>query len=215
MTQALKSVERVYSSVEVCFRRAQSLALLDALICPEWEYRYYSMDVAWSAGEQLASVRNSEGDHAFLLFSGQRCCFKEIDHEQFSDAAAFTEVVRGHLPAPLGLVQQVLDEPAFYASECTALGWYEAEGSRWQEVVPSDAGHLRLSRLILSGTAEEYQVWAEEYYEQEIPIQAVQRVFNHEPLSTSLVSSLNPTLTLKEVSEDASGIGYPIAELPH
>ncbi len=35
---------------------AQSLAMLDAILSPEWDYRYYSFNSAWGPGEEMASM---------------------------------------------------------------------------------------------------------------------------------------------------------------
>jgi hypothetical protein len=34
----------------------QSMALLDAILQPEWEFRYYSFNSVWATGEQLLSA---------------------------------------------------------------------------------------------------------------------------------------------------------------
>ena len=39
-----------------------SLAILDAIMSPEWQYRYYSFDPRWSKDVTLASMRNGSGD---------------------------------------------------------------------------------------------------------------------------------------------------------
>ncbi|MBO6551131.1 MAG: hypothetical protein JJ964_16135, partial [Rhizobiales bacterium] len=46
-------------------RLLQSLALLDAIMSPEWEYRYYSFDAQWSPSETMGSMRNGSGDEFF------------------------------------------------------------------------------------------------------------------------------------------------------
>lgn len=43
-------------------RRTKALAMLEAIVCPEWEYRYYSYNSRWSSGEEMASMRNGQGD---------------------------------------------------------------------------------------------------------------------------------------------------------
>ena len=51
------------------FRRlARSLAMLDAILSPNWDSRYYSFDSKWAEGEMMASMRNGSGDmwHALL-----------------------------------------------------------------------------------------------------------------------------------------------------
>jgi hypothetical protein len=39
----------------------QSMAMLDAILSPEWEGRYYSFNIRWSAGEQMGSMRGWSG----------------------------------------------------------------------------------------------------------------------------------------------------------
>jgi hypothetical protein len=54
--------------VESLKKLCQALAMLDAIISPEWEYRYYSFDSKWAQGEMMASMRNGSGDEYFILF---------------------------------------------------------------------------------------------------------------------------------------------------
>ncbi len=59
----------------------QSLAMLDAVLCAEWEYRYYSFDSKWGAGETLATKRNGAGDECFMFFNQHGAIIKGFDHE--------------------------------------------------------------------------------------------------------------------------------------
>ncbi len=43
-------------------RRCVSLAVLDAIMSPDWQYRYYSFDAAWGDDAMMASMRNGQGD---------------------------------------------------------------------------------------------------------------------------------------------------------
>lgn len=43
--------------IDGLMRLTQSLAILDAVLSPEWEYRYYSFNQAWAAGEKMALCR--------------------------------------------------------------------------------------------------------------------------------------------------------------
>ena len=61
-------------------RRARDFAMLDAILSPEWEYRYYSFNSQWSEGKEMASIRNGSGDEVFLLFTGGGCILKVFDH---------------------------------------------------------------------------------------------------------------------------------------
>jgi len=57
----------------------QSLATLDAIYSPEWEYRYYSYDSNWGEGEEMGSIRNGSGD-TFLLFSVHMAVLAKVSH---------------------------------------------------------------------------------------------------------------------------------------
>ena len=48
----------------------QSIAMLEAIVSPEWEYRYFSFNRLWdeSKGERMASMRNGSGDEYFIVF---------------------------------------------------------------------------------------------------------------------------------------------------
>src|SRR5688572_188730 len=62
-------------------RLSQSLAVLDAILSPEWEYRYYSFNAHWNDGESVASMRNGQGDHYFCLFNAAGVILKGYCHE--------------------------------------------------------------------------------------------------------------------------------------
>src|SRR6185295_5374239 len=59
----------------------QSMALLDAILSPEWESRYYSFDAHWSEDGQMGSMRNGEGDEFFCHFDEKGCFLKGFVHE--------------------------------------------------------------------------------------------------------------------------------------
>ncbi|MGY5610077.1 hypothetical protein ACXHJ2_18310 [Paenibacillus sp. ALE3] len=46
---------------------------------PEWEYRYYSYNAHWDENEQMASMRDGEGDHYFALFQPTGLIIKGFD----------------------------------------------------------------------------------------------------------------------------------------
>src|SRR6267142_7208281 len=68
-------------NVETLKRLCQSLATLDAIISPEWDYRYYSFNSKWAEGEMMASMRNGSGDEYFILFNSQGAIMKGFNHE--------------------------------------------------------------------------------------------------------------------------------------
>jgi hypothetical protein len=192
---------------------AQSLAMLDAILYPAWEGRYYSFNSTWNAGEQLASMRNGSGDDWFLLFNDAGAVIKGYAHEApLAKDLSFPLLIQRGVPSDF---KEFLNEPAFSIQRATFCIWRRHGDSAWSvvlsangRVTPDKDGSGDLLR-ILDGNPETYHAWAEEYYERDVSIVAVTAVFAHEPLSADLVSALNPDLELAEITANAIEIGYP------
>ena len=72
------------------FRRlTRSLAVLDAILSPVWEDRYYSFDAHWAQGKLMASMRNGQGDHWFpgenAAKAGSVNWNKHLQHSPFAE----------------------------------------------------------------------------------------------------------------------------------
>src|SRR4051794_29115430 len=100
--------------IENLERLTQSLAMLDAIISPEWEYRYFSFNAEWgtSLGERMASMRNGSGDEYFLLFAGAGAILKGFDHE--SPMSSWTGIPPSVWP---GVVDHVPEEFSAFLAE--------------------------------------------------------------------------------------------------
>jgi hypothetical protein len=198
-------------------RLMQSLAMLDAILCPEWEYRYFSFNSRWAPGEQMGSMRNGQGDHYFSLFNAAGCWLKGFDHE--SPMTPFAKNPPKIATGVLGGVPQdfaaCLTEPAFVIDETTFCIWRRYSDPQWQRGplgFPADDrdldGSERLLRY-LDGRPQTYHKWAEGYYERDVPLSAVEWVYTHRPLHETFVSELNPEVCLEQLTADIEEIGYP------
>jgi len=78
-------------SLEIAVRNAQSLAMMDAVLCSDWAFRFYSFDKAWAPKVMLGSMRNGSGDHFFLLSSRGVGFLKAFCHESPSSV---TEIAK-------------------------------------------------------------------------------------------------------------------------
>lgn len=199
-------------------RTLQAMAMLDAILCPEWQYRYYSFNSAWAQGEQMGSMRNGSGDDFFAHFSSAGCWLKGFAHEYplspYRDDGS-KRVWPGILDAVPEEFAPCLREPAFSVENATFCIWRGHGDRAWQvgpvEFPPDhpdpDGSEFLLSPL--DGLPETYRAWAEEYYERDVELAAVEHVYRHRPLTAELVARLNPEVSLDDVAADASEIGYP------
>lgn len=201
--------------VTECLRRSQALAMLDAVLSPEWEDRYYSFDSRWAPGEQMASMRNGSGDHSFMLFVADGCVVKTFDHELGVDpgAGGLASQLTALIPAQY---REFLTEPAFSMDAVSSIAWVDPTERQWRLALPGtpEVGRRAddLLSLLSSGDPAAYVAWAREYHEVNVPLKAVQAVFRHQPLTHELVAALNDDLTLGDVMADANEIGYPTGD---
>ncbi|CAN5369259.1 hypothetical protein BH10PLA1_BH10PLA1_21810 [soil metagenome] len=195
----------------------QSLAMLDAIVSPEWEYRYFSFTRRWSPGEAMGSMRNGQGDHYFALFNAAGCWLKGFDHE--APMSPFTsdppKIAGGVVDGVPSEFRACLTEPAFVIDETTFCIWRRYSDHSWQrgpvtflagENDPDGSADLL---QYFDGRPQTYRDWAADYYKRDVPLAAVQSIYGHEPLNQALVAHLNAELSLSELSDDADEIGYP------
>ena len=123
-------------SIESLERLTQSLAILDAVISPEWDYRYFSFNAKWDVvkGERMASMRDGSGDEYFLLFTPDGAVLKGFDHE--SPMSPWAKEPAQVWPGVLDDVPQefaaFLTEPAFNMKDTSFCIWRTYEDDGWR-----------------------------------------------------------------------------------
>ncbi|MFJ4860649.1 hypothetical protein [Streptomyces sp. NPDC088748] len=204
----------------------RSLAMLDAILSPDWESRYHSFNAVWAAGEEMASMRNGSGDEYSIVFSAAGGYVRGFGHE-----SAMSPYGNDGEPWP-GVVDEVPDvfrpfveEPAFTDEDgvpvVTACLWRGAGDDQWRHGTidfPVDRadpdGATGLFGLLVEGSPEAFQRFAEDYYEVAVDLGAVRDVYALRPLDQELVALLNAELTLADLAQDISEIGYPQPDRP-
>jgi hypothetical protein len=189
-------------------RLLQALAMLDAILSPKWQCRYYSFDSRWSEGEQMSSMRDGCGDGFFALFNAAGCFLKGFAHEApMRDWPGVLDLVPAEFAG-------CLEESAFSMEDTTFCIWRRYSDESWQRGAiefPAGGDPDGSASLLspLDGRPENYQAWAEDYYERPVPLEAVRQVYANMPLTEKLVQELNPELTLEDLAADLEEIGYP------
>jgi hypothetical protein len=195
----------------------QSMAMLDAILMPDWPFRYYSFNAAWAPGEQMGSMRNGSGDDLIAHFSQAGCWLKGFAHEY--PMTPYREIPKRVWPGVLDAVpaefEECLREPAFSAEDVTFCIWRRHGDRSWGlGPVEFPAGHPDPdgSAFLLSpldGLPRTYLEWAEDYSERELSLAAVEHVYRHRPLTSEVLEKLNPDVRLDGLAAEASEIGYP------
>jgi len=213
----MESTLSILPDVVTLRRKAQSLALLDAIMSPDWQYRHYSFNSKWDTDEMMASRKNGSGDEPYILFNPVGAILKGVDHESFispwtrEDQLLWPQVFDG---VPM-VFKHFLDEPAFDIPNTTFCVWRQDADPSWR-IGPveypdadesSDGSEEQLA--LFAGGPELYVGFAKEYFEKNIPLETVRQIYRHEPVSESAVRQLNPEAHFQSLSAELDEIGYP------
>ena len=203
--------------------RSQAMAMLDAILCPDWSYRFFSFDRRWSPNESLASMQDGSGNDYSIVFSAVGAYARSFDHESPMTPWRSEPLAPwpGLFEAVPTVFHSLVEEPAFCEADgiprATACFWRQPADDAWSAgPVDFPAGEHKdvdgtgwMFEVLVDGTAESYRKFAEEYYEVVPDITAVRHVYDLKPLTQEIVSALNPDVDLADLAEDAAQIGYP------
>lgn len=203
-------------SIPEIVRRTKALAVLDLILSPEWQYRYYSFNAHWSSREQMASMRDGCGDEWWLVFHDSGwAALKGLGHESSAWSEmreTLSDAIRSALPPE---VAEFAQEAAFRWDETSFSYFWLPTNGVWKRANDLTAfaqlatGEEKLLRH-LCGTAADYADFAGDYYEADIPLDIVTLIFNQLPLTSVMVNALNADTTLEQIEEELAEIDYPI-----
>lgn len=211
-------VARALPGIEVLRARCRALAVLEAIVSPEWESRYYSYAAGWAPGQELASMSNGSGDHWNIVFQESGAIVLGFAHESvMSPAGNDEELWPGLVDDVPAVFTAQLAEPAFFFEntlDATVCLWRETGDDRWHlgnvefpAGRPDPDGADELFDVLVSGA---YAEFAADYYEVALDEAAVAEIFALRPLTAELVRRLNSETSLDELADDLAGIGYPV-----
>ena len=193
----------------------QSLATLDLIMSPEWEDRYYSFNSKWDKSEEMGSMRNGCGDSFFALFNPKGCFLKGFAHEypMSSWKTEKQQPWQGVLENVPSQISGAIVEPAFSMEDVSFCFWCLYSENSWNHgpvnfLEGNDPDGSEFLLECLNGKPETYQVFVEEYYEEEVPLEAIKHVYKHLPLTQEIVNMLNPQVSLTEIKNELDEIGY-------
>jgi hypothetical protein len=203
--------------------RARSLAMLDAILSPRWEHRYYSFNAQWGPQEALASMRNGSGDEYAIVFAPAGAWIRVFAHESPMSPWAVQppRLWPGVADAVPAVFAAYLREPAFLADgilQATACLWRQPADAHWHAgPIRFPTGHEdpdgshRLLSLLIDGSAEGYQQFAGDYYQTDPEPAAIRQVLALRPLTQELVTRINHEVRLSDLATDLAEIAYPVA----
>lgn len=200
-------------SIENCKRIFQAIATLDAIIMPEWEYRYYSFNSKWDTNEMMASMRDGSGQHYFAVFNKYGLIIKGLEHYS-TNGRLFQQVEHVDLELLRSVPNEFrdfLEEPAFTIDETSFCIWNFNNEKEWHSGKEYCTDELYLLSIVIEG-AEGYVKWAKDYFEINIDLDTVKDIFNLKRLNQVMINNLNSEISFEDIQDDIIEIGYPIGD---
>ncbi len=207
---SLKNIDLIPPPI-VLKKRCQSIAVLEAIICQEWEYRYYSYNKNWDKEAACCQMRNGSGDEMLILFQQNGAIINGFTHESpVQDKGKITQNL------PNEFHEFMFTEPVKSIGTTFCI-WNIPSNSKWtsgihldntlHEVVCRDSESLL---QLLDGNPETFHQWAMEYYELvSLNLNAIQAIYQHAPITNSLINQLTSQgIDFKTLKEDLNEIGY-------
>jgi len=226
MRMNVYDVAALLPEIPVLRDRCRALAMIEAIVSPEWEFRYYSFDAGWSPDEEMASMRNGSGDEYSIVFGPPGVFICGLDHESPMSPAINGGLWPGLIDTVPAVFEAQVREPAFSNDgqlDATFVLWRQTSDDGWRTGViefPPYGEHrtspdgAQMLAILGDPSPDTYLAFATDYYETTLDAAAVAHVWALRPLDDAVVAALNPDLTLTDVQQDCDEIGYPSAQPP-
>jgi hypothetical protein len=215
-TISTKNLEH-FPSISKLERLLKSLATLDAILCPEWDYRYYSFNSQWAENELMGSMRNGSGDEFYVLFNSDGCFIKGFAHESAMSSWG-TENQKPWNGLLNGLPEEfevAAKEPAFSMENISFCLWKKHTDISWllgnfefDEDEDPDGSEYLLE--LFDCNPATYKEFVTDYHELDVELSLISKIYNHETLTQNIVTGLNPDANFKELLPQLIEIGYPV-----
>ena len=185
---------------------SQSLATLDAIMMPDWDFRYFSFNNRWDYSESMASMRDGSGDEYFILFNDTGVIGKVFSKETEFSTEKKLKSLSKNIPK---VFSSFFKEPAFTLENTSFLFFSEKKSTLWNSN-PIDRKLPLLGFLSKNNHIDVYLKFSEEYYEKKLDERAVNKIFSHTPLDEDLIQSINKNSSMDIILNDIKEIGYPL-----
>lgn len=186
----------------------QRLALVEAILAPDWEDRYFSFNANWSDEAMLASMRDGQGSEWFAL----------IDDNGI--------IIAAHLPAPAhpNVLEELplhwqgedfMQEPAFqnvieYGNFCA----YKTDSDATWTIhsSPDTASQLDDYFFASNGDIAAYYDFAVDYYEREdLDLDSLRKIIDSPTISLLDILALDPDSDTSTLLDDLQEIGITLS----
>lgn len=189
---------------EVLKSTCKAISVLDAILSPEWEFRYYSFNAKWHSEEQCMQMRNGQGDEMHVLFKNNGTVINGFAHEYTQPSK---KIITANLPETFN--EFIFGEPINSVGTTFCLWELNSDGWVAGKNVTEDNSAEMLR--IFDANPATYCNWAGEYYEiDSLPLPTIRQIYKGELLTNEMVLLINSNFdNWEKLVIDLEEIDYP------
>ena len=193
-SQNLSSLPDIQKLKQIC----KSISALEIIMEQEWEMRYYSYNPSWDVDEEVFEMRSGCEEEMLILFNKHGSVISGINIETFDWEANIPKIENLAKGLPKQFDDFIYNEP-IKTRKSTFCIWRTIADSEWQtgETVDPDGSEDIL--YLLDGDPKKYVKFCEDYYEKEIPLDIVEKIYQGEPISLEMIYKLNDKIEDEDI----------------
>lgn len=189
-------------------------ATLNTILCETEWLRYHSFIPEWDSGVSMAKINNGAGDHLIILFSAEGSIIKGFDHESLLSPYAQDEhkVWPGIYDNVPNELLPLLEHEGIEKEAVTFCMWRKNSDATWQKgkvkmPMGADDGSDFLIGAIYQ-TPEDFVQFAKDFFELELPVDVVDKVYEGVPITVEMIQMLNPDCAAEEVYRELESLRF-------
>ena len=193
-SQNLSDLPDIQKLKQIC----KSISALEIIMEQEWEMRYYSYNPSWDIDEEVFEMKSGCEEEMLILFNKHGSVISGINNETFDWEADIPKIENLTKGLPEQFYDFIYNEP-IKTRKSTFCIWRTIADSEWQtgETVEPDGSEDIL--YLLDGDPKKYVEFCEDYYEKEIPLDIVEKIYQGESISLDMILKLNDELEDEDI----------------
>jgi len=206
-SQNLSSLPDIQKLKQIC----KSISALEIIMEQEWEMRYYSYNPSWDVDEEVFEMRSGCEEEMLILFNKHGSVISGINIETFDWEANIPKIENLTKGLPKQFYDFIYNEP-IKTRKSTFCIWRTIADSEWQTGDTVDPDGSEDILYLLDGDSKKYVEFCEDYYEKEIPLDIVEKIYQGESISLEMIYKLNDELEdedIEIIKNELEEIKYP------
>jgi hypothetical protein len=150
----------------------------------------------------MASMRDGQGSYWFALITDIGIAITGNAKDKINNSKLAEEL-------PEEFLYNFWHEPAFETQYSSFVGWKLDTDKDWKfHYATDDVKNIESILRILLGNPETYKDYALSYYEKEIDIQTISKMYAGYKIDDQIIGKINNQITFEEIAKDLEEIGY-------